>query len=77
MYEIETHAEVTEWLIALSGKDWARTVQVLDMLQSQGPEIGMPLSKALGDGLFELRFTCEGALGESATGSPAAPGSFC
>lgn len=36
---------------------WDRTVVVIDRLVEQGSSARMPLSRSLGGGLFELRFT--------------------
>ena len=36
---------------------WKRAVVVIDRLAELGPTARMPLSRSLGDGLFELRFT--------------------
>lgn len=42
--------------------DWERTIVVIDRLATLGSSARMPLSRSLGDGLFELRF----ALGPTA-----------
>jgi phage-related protein len=47
---------------SLSDEEWDRVVIVVDRLAALGPLARMPLSRALGDGLFELRF----ALGPTA-----------
>lgn len=62
MAEVELHDEVTEWMDVLSDDDWERTVIIVDRLADLGPTARMPLSRSLGDGLFELRF----ALGPTA-----------
>lgn len=36
---------------------WDRTVAIIDRLVVLGSDARMPMSKALGDALFELRFT--------------------
>lgn len=41
----------------LDTSEWDRTVVVIDRLVALGSSARMPLSKSLGDGLFELRFT--------------------
>ena len=46
----------------LSDEEWDRVVIVVDRLAVLGSQARMPLSRALGDGLFELRF----ALGPTA-----------
>jgi phage-related protein len=55
--ELELHEEVVEWMGTLDEAEWDRTVVVIDRLAALGPLARMPLSKSLGDGLFELRFT--------------------
>ena len=55
--EVELHDEILRWLLTLSDAEWDRTVVVIDRLASLGPTARMPLSRALGEGLFELRFT--------------------
>ncbi|HWL42998.1 MAG TPA: type II toxin-antitoxin system RelE/ParE family toxin [Ilumatobacter sp.] len=40
----------------LSDEEWDRTVVAVDRLAAVGPLARMSLSRALGDGLFELRF---------------------
>lgn len=46
----------------LSDDEWERTVIIVDRLADLGAAARMPLSRSLGDGLFELRF----ALGPTA-----------
>jgi putative component of toxin-antitoxin plasmid stabilization module len=55
--EIELHDEVAEWLDSLSQPEWERTVVVVDRLAVLGSGARMPLSRNVGDGLFELRFS--------------------
>ncbi len=42
---------------SLDDDRWDRFVVVIDRLAVLGSSARMPLSKSLGDGLFELRFT--------------------
>ena len=42
---------------SLDDADWDRTVVVIDRLAALGSGARMPLSRSLGEGLFELRFT--------------------
>jgi len=44
-------------MLDLDDNEWDRTVVVIDRLSALGPKARMPLSRSLGDGLFELRFT--------------------
>ena len=62
MAEVELHDEVVNWLLGLADEEWDRTVVIIDRLAKLGPAARMPLSRSLGDGLFELRF----ALGPTA-----------
>ena len=57
MAEIELHDDVVEWMVTLVDSDWERTVVIVDRLALLGPTARMPLSRALGDGLFELRYS--------------------
>jgi len=60
--ELELHDEVVEWMDTLGDAEWDRTVVVIDRLATLGSSARMPLSRSLGEGLFELRF----ALGPTA-----------
>lgn len=55
--EVELHDEVVGWLDSLADRDWNRVVVLVDRLADLGSQARMPLSRSLGDGLFELRFT--------------------
>ena len=57
MAELELHDEVVEWMDTLDDAEWDRTLVVIDRLAALGSSARMPMSKSLGDGLFELRFT--------------------
>lgn len=48
------------WYAALGPKDRAVADHALDRLAREGPGVRMPHGRALGDGLHELRFSCEG-----------------
>lgn len=56
MGELELHDEIVDWMASLDDTEWDRTVVVIDHLAALGSSARMPLSKSLGDGLFELRF---------------------
>ncbi len=60
--EIELHDEVRDWVAALDEAEWARVAVVIDRLVELGSSARRPLSRGLGDGLFEMRF----ALGPTA-----------
>lgn len=62
MADVELHDEVVAWLDTLTDSEWQRVVVILDRLSELGHQARMPLSRSLGDGLFELRF----ALGTTA-----------
>lgn len=55
--DVELHDEIVDWMDSLGGDEWDRTVIVIDRLAALGSSARMPLSRSLGDGLFELRFT--------------------
>lgn len=55
--EVELHDEVVSWMDSLGATEWQRTVVVIDRLATLGPAARMPLSRSLGEGLFELRFS--------------------
>lgn len=57
---IDLSPEVTRWYGHLSPRDRAFADRALDRLAEGGPGLGMPHSRTLGDGLSELRFSCEG-----------------
>lgn len=57
MVDLELHDEIVDWMDSLDDAEWDRTVVVIDRLVGLGPSARMPLSRSLGDGLFELRFT--------------------
>lgn len=54
---VELHDEVVDWMDSLEDDEWDRVVVVVERLVVLGSSARMPLSKSLGDGLFELRFT--------------------
>ena len=55
--EVEVHDEVVHWLAGLDDAEWSRAAGVIDRLARAGQQARMPLSRSLGDGLFELRFS--------------------
>lgn len=57
MAKIEAHDEVVDWLEGLIDAEWDRAAVVIDRLAVVGQQARMPLSRSLGDGLFELRFS--------------------
>ncbi len=59
-FDVELSEEVLRWYVRLDARDRASADRALDRLASTGPGLRMPRSRALGDRLHELRFTCEG-----------------
>ena len=59
-WTVEFSDEVLTWYQGLTPEGKAATRRVLTRLEDAGHMLGMPLSKQLGGGLRELRFTCEG-----------------
>ena len=57
MAGVELHDEIVDWMSSLDDADWNRTVVAIDRLAGLGSTARMPFSRALGDGLFELRFS--------------------
>ena len=57
MADVELHDEIAAWMESLDDNEWERTVVVMDRLAALGSKARMPLSRSLGDGLYELRFT--------------------
>ncbi|MGR7000206.1 type II toxin-antitoxin system RelE/ParE family toxin [Yinghuangia aomiensis] len=56
MFSIEMEPEVRSWLLGLPVRDLAIVKRVVQRLANEGDRMGMPRSKSLGQGLFELRF---------------------
>lgn len=52
--------EVAAWYVRLGPRARAFADRAFDRLSEAGPEHSMPQSRALGGGLYELRFSCEG-----------------
>ncbi|HEX6577986.1 MAG TPA: type II toxin-antitoxin system RelE/ParE family toxin [Jiangellaceae bacterium] len=48
------------WYVGLSPAGKAATDRIVERLEVQGNMLRMPHSRPLGDGLYELRCTCEG-----------------
>jgi len=60
-WSVELEPEVEEWLASLGARQFAIAAARIDRLSELGPRIRMPHSRALGAGLFELRFEMERA----------------
>ncbi|RJF41386.1 type II toxin-antitoxin system RelE/ParE family toxin [Actinomyces sp. 2119] len=59
-WTVEFSDEVLAWYQDLTPEGKAAVRRVLSRLEDGGHMLGMPLSRQLGGGLRELRFTCEG-----------------
>jgi hypothetical protein len=55
-WSVELEPEVEQWLESLSTNAFGAVAFQLDRLVEMGSLLRMPHSRALGDGLFELRF---------------------
>lgn len=58
-WTVELSEEVRAWVDGLTPTGKATTKRMIERLATQGHLLRMPHSKPLGDGLHELRFTCE------------------
>ena len=60
-YEIEFYktetgkAPAKEFITSLDAKMKAKILRVFDLLENNGPEVRMPHTEPLGDGIFEIR----------------------
>ena len=55
MWSVEVEPEVEEWIDELDAHRYAATLPHLERLEERGNLLRFPASRALGDGLFELR----------------------
>jgi phage-related protein len=56
MWSVELEPEVEQWIDALTVSEFAVVLAHVERLADRGNVLRMPASRALGDGLFELRF---------------------
>jgi len=56
VWDVELEPEVKQWIDELTVKEFATALPHIERLASRGNQLRMPASRALGDGLFELRF---------------------
>ena len=54
--EVELEPEIVEWLLSLETLSFEVAEAHVDLLAEFGSTLRMPHSRALGEGLFELRF---------------------
>lgn len=59
-WSVELSDEVARWYDQLSASGTAAADRIIERLEAQGHLMRMPHSRSLGDGLYELRFTCDG-----------------
>ena len=52
---VDGHCPVMEFFESLNEKLEAKTLRTVELLEKEGNELGMPFSKHLEDGIFELR----------------------
>ena len=55
MEVVAAHPDVRKFINTLEDPTSSKTVRLLEMLSEKGPHLGMPISRYLGDHLFELR----------------------
>lgn len=59
-WDVVLSPEVAAWYVRLGTRDRAFADRALDRLAGGGPGLPMPHGQSLGEGLYELRFSCEG-----------------
>jgi len=59
-WTLEISPEVEHWYATLKSKDKAMADRAFDQPADLGSALRMPHARPLGDGRFEVRFTCEG-----------------
>jgi phage-related protein len=59
MWSVELEPEVRDWLLSLDEVAFGTVMPHVERLANKGNLLRMPASRALGDGLFELRFDLE------------------
>ena len=59
VWQVEVEPEVEEWLSRLPVAEFATAAFHVDRRAERGATLRMPHSRALGEGLFELRFYME------------------
>lgn len=57
LFEIQAEQEVVDWLMSLTPAHLARVDAVCGLLAAEGTCLRMPLSRSLGDGVWELRIS--------------------
>lgn len=59
-WDVEIEPEVARWLEDLSPPHFDEAREAIERLATAGHRARMPLTRPLGGGLFELRFTADG-----------------
>lgn len=62
-WEIEFYDHVEEDILAMTPGIQARMLRLLEMVEVHGANLGMPHTKSLGDGLFEIRAKAKEGIG--------------
>lgn len=57
------NVKVRDSLLKWPKKILARYLKITDLIEKNGPNLGMPLTRAMGDGLFELRVKAQEGIG--------------
>ncbi len=55
MEVIFLNVKLKRWIADLEPSAYAKALRMIGLLEQWGPELGLPYSKSLGRGLFELR----------------------
>lgn len=55
IWGIELEPEVDKWVEDLTASEFGSVMAHFERLENRGSELRMPVSRSLGDGLFELR----------------------
>lgn len=58
-------AEVKKETFSFPRKILAKTINIMDMIEEFGPNLGKPYTDSIGDGLFEIRAKGEEGIGRS------------
>jgi hypothetical protein len=59
-WTVEISPEIEGWYASLKDGDKAAADVAMGRLRDRGPLLRMPHARPLGEGMHELRFTCEG-----------------
>lgn len=62
-WKISFYGGVEQDLLNLPPKIQARMIRLLELMETHGPNLGPPHTKAVGDGLFEIRAKAQEGIG--------------